>query len=159
MGIENPQLNKNEVKERFFEEVNLKDLKIGDKIVVQTGKENKRIYEITLIGRKRGSAIVKLKITEYSIQNPEEKKVKELTARMPGGFEMNKIGDAPGDRIVTKEGRGLVKDKIKIGGENTLYFENVKTLDGGPYSGKIRTEPISEILKINKQEQADKKND
>src|SRR3989338_3914983 len=115
MGIENPQFNKNKIEKRIFEEVNLKDLKKGDKIVVQTGKENKRIYEITLLGREKGSAIVKLKITEYSAQNPEEPRVEELKARMPGGFEIDRVEDIQEDRVVTKKGRGIMKDKIKIG--------------------------------------------
>lgn len=131
------KFNKSE-QEPKIEEVNLKDLKRGDKIIVKVGE--KTTYEITLLGREKGSANVKLKITTYSADNPEQPQIEELTARMPGGFEMNK-------------GAGIMNDIIKAGGEYTLYFENIKDKNEEPYAGKMRTEPVSQILKVDKQKE------
>ena len=137
----------------MLKEINLKDLKKGDKIVVETRNgEDIEIYEMTLLGRERGSANVQLKITKRLAKDPEHPQVEELIARMPGGFEMNKVEDTKEGRVVTKEGRGLMKDMIKTGGEHTLYFENIKTIDGERYAGKMRTTPVSKILEVNKQE-------
>ena len=151
MSIENPKFNKAE--KPILEEVNLKDLKKGDKIVIEVG--NKTIYEITLLGREKGNANVRLKISKYSTDNPKQPQIKELTARMPGGFEMDKVEDIGNDRVVTKEGIGIMKDTIKTGGEHTLYFENIKDLDGKPYAKQIRTAPVSKILEVDKQEKND----
>ena len=152
MSIENPQFNRLE-EDPMLKEVNLKDLRKGDKVVVETKNDKDiEIYEITLLGRERGSANVKLKITRYRASDPEHPKVEELTARMPGGFEMNRVEDIGNDRVITKEGAGIIKDTIKAGGEYTLYFENIKDLDGEPSAGKMRSAPVSKIVEVNKQE-------
>ena len=149
MSIEKLQFKKLEA-EPILQEINLKELKRGDKIIIEVG--DKTTYEITLLSREKGSANVKLKIIKYSADNPEHPQIEELTARMPGGFEMDKVEDVGDDRVVIKEGIGIMKDTIKIGGENTLYFENIKYLDGEPYAKQMRTAPVSKILEVDKQE-------
>jgi len=148
MNIEKPQFNKPEEKP-VLQEINLKDLKKGDTVVIEVG--NTTIYEITLLGREKGSANVKLKISKYSADNPEQPQIEELTARMPGGFEMDRIEDVGNNRVVTKKGIGIMKDIIKTGGENTLYFENIRDLNGELNAKQMRTQPVSKILEIEKQ--------
>lgn len=148
MSIENSR-KLNQEEEPKIEEIDIKDLKKGDKMVIEV--DSKTTYEITLLGREKGSANVKLRITSYS-DNPENPKIEELTARMPGGFEMDTVEDIGNDRVVTKDGVGIMKDTIKTGSEHTLYFENIKYLNGEPYAKQIRTEPVSKILEINRHE-------
>lgn len=147
--IEKPRFNKPE-ENLVLQEINLKDLKKGDKMVIEVGDAT--IYEIILLGREKGSANVKLRISKYSADNPEQPQIEELTARMPGGFEMDRVEDVGNKRVVTKEGVGIMKDIIKIGGENTLYFENIKNLNGESNAKQMRTQPVSKILEIQKQD-------
>jgi len=113
--------------EREVKKVNLANLKRGDRLSVETLLgETIESFEIIITGKRKDGLRVNVKS-----KCGEEKK--DFTARMPGGFTMN--------RGLT----GCIKTESD-GEQNCLFFENLKDAKTKEkISSSMRTTPIQKI--------------
>lgn len=113
----------------------------GDMLDIETGSGTS--YQVTITGVMPDG--VRVSVREVSPAGS----VREFTAQMPGGFEMDIRND---QNSTLKEGRGIIQGIIKKSTSeelNCLYFENVRNSSGKRerIARSIRTTPITGIVK------------
>lgn len=136
-------------KEKDIEQIDLRELKSGDFVKIETGddSENVSIYDMTIIDREKGRP--RMDVTQQYFHRGEPKDKHEFTARwVAGGFDLPSYGGKEkfkGQKL-SKEDKELLNNLVKVG--DNLRFETVKDKKDNSTTVAMMTTPVRKIMEL-----------